>query len=117
MLLARTIGSSCVVVDRTKPNQHAGSKTDKEIFEELECGDCWHDADCIAVFMYLYNMETTCIPCTWQACMLAFKDELQSMVSVPTHLFDEYNASRRGVLLGCLLLRCCVVCFIGHGCS
>ena len=82
---------------RTKPKFQGNQKTDKEIFEELGCGDCWHDADCIGVFTYLYSMESTSIPTTWQACMAAFKDELLSRVSVPKHLIEEYNMSRKRV--------------------
>ena len=90
---------------RTKKHIQLPEKTDKEIFAEMPCGDVWHDANLISVFMYLYNLKTTCVPSTWHACMAAFKDELQGKVGVNELLMEEYNTSRKRRYVSWLLSR------------
>ena len=80
---------------RTKKHaEKFGQKTDKEIFDELPCGDVWDDANLIRVFMYLYNMESTSVPTTWQASMASFKQELEEFAVDPC-LLQAYQAARR----------------------
>ena len=51
--------------------------TDKELFENLDFGDPWHDADMLEIFEYLYNHRNTHIPDPWHATMADYRQALR----------------------------------------
>ena len=53
---------------RQKVHVPAGA-TDRELFEGLEVGDTWADANMVSVWAYLYNNKHLTIPSTWQPTM------------------------------------------------
>ena len=70
---------SCSFANRMKV---ATPKTlsDREIFEGLELGDCWHDAGMLEIWDYLYNHTKTCVPDSWQDCMARFDIDLRASI-------------------------------------
>ncbi|CAE7232915.1 unnamed protein product [Symbiodinium microadriaticum] len=54
----------------------SSSATDRELFEGLEVGDCWPDAQMISVWAYLYKNKHLTIPQTWQSTMAKLNSEL-----------------------------------------
>ena len=47
----------------------SSSATDRELFEGLELGDLWADAEMVSVWAYLYKNKHLIIPQTWQPTM------------------------------------------------
>lgn len=54
--------------------------TDREMFESLELGDCWHDANMLEVWDYLFKHAKTCVPSSWESCMEKFDKDLRSTI-------------------------------------
>ena len=54
--------------------------TDKEVFESLELGDCWWDAELPRTFFYLWDKTFEKIPNSWLSTMKAFHHELQQVL-------------------------------------
>lgn len=54
--------------------------TDREMFENLELGDCWHDANMLEVWDYLFKRAKTCVPSSWESCMEKFDKDLRSTI-------------------------------------
>lgn len=52
-------------------------KTDRELFEELDCGDLWSDAGLVETFLYLISNKKCIIPNEWYQTMATFKSEMQ----------------------------------------
>ena len=55
------------------------TKTDRELFEAMETGDHWPEAELIQVWAYLYRNSRLCIPSSWQATLAKFNDELMDI--------------------------------------
>ena len=55
-----------------------GRLTDQQMFQRLELGDVWRDAQLVDVFFYLLQSNTLVIPDTWHKTMMDFKLELEA---------------------------------------
>lgn len=55
------------------------AKTDRELFEAMEMGDHWPEAELIQVWAYLYRNNQLCIPCSWQPTLAKFNDEVMDI--------------------------------------
>ena len=54
------------------------TRSDRELFEELETGDAWVDADLHKVYWYLRTCKHTEIPSSWSSAFARLDDELLS---------------------------------------
>lgn len=54
--------------------------SDREIFEGLELGDCWHDAGMLEIWDYLYKHAKTCVPDSWHTCMAKFDLDFRASI-------------------------------------
>lgn len=66
---------------RGKPNLNPLA-TDQEIFQQLQLGDCWWDADLPAVFFYLWENDKLQVPDSWKSTMQSFHDELAAVTKL-----------------------------------
>ena len=55
--------------------------TDRELFEQMEVGDVWAEAELIQVWSYLYRNRNLTIPESWQSTMKSFNSTLMDIVS------------------------------------
>lgn len=67
-------------------------QSDREVFQKMELGDPWPDADLYSVFLYLWTSSGTCIPDSWKECMNKFAVEFRDAVVADVNLISEYNA-------------------------
>ncbi|CAK9081515.1 Uncharacterized protein SCF082_LOCUS38788 [Durusdinium trenchii] len=52
------------------------TKSDRELFEALPCGDIWYESQCHVAFEYLYSSKHLRIPPGWDETMQSFRQTL-----------------------------------------
>lgn len=63
--------------------------TDRELFEQMEIGDVWAEAELIQVWSYLYRNRHLTIPESWQSTMKSFNHMLMEIVSQLAHTMND----------------------------
>ena len=63
--------------------------SDRELFQGLQLGDTWPDAEMVQVWSYLYNNKQLLIPSSWQSIMHDFNIELLDTVPRPRHSLEQ----------------------------
>ena len=58
----------------------SGQESDREIFDSMQLGDPWGDAEMVEVWCYLYKNKHLLVPSSWQSTMAAFHEELRASV-------------------------------------
>ena len=68
--------------------------SDRELFQQMDLGDPWCDADLYSAFHYLWTSSSTKVPDSWQDCMQPFAREFEQAVCASESLVAEYNLVR-----------------------
>ena len=66
---------------RHKHQLDFGSKSDKEIWQEMPVGDLWLDSEVHKVWFYLISNRTLVIPDSWLDAVLEFNRQLSHLES------------------------------------
>ena len=60
------------------------SRTDKELFQEMELGDLWQDAQLVECYRYLRSKKGYAVPLSWQAVFEDLDAEISKAYSQQT---------------------------------